>query len=121
MIDKIAQLQQRYESILNSAGEGIYGLDIEGNGTFVNPAAAKMTGWHAGGIIGNPMHEIHHHTKADGTPYPWEECPIYAALKDGVVHVIDDEVFWCEMGVKLLASEYSMRYSFHIPNTVRPK
>ncbi len=98
MIDKIAQLQWRYESILNSAGEGIYGLDIEGNATFVNPAAAKMTGWFADDIIGNPMHEIHHHTKVDGTPYPREECPIYAALKDGVVHVIDDEVFWRKDG-----------------------
>ncbi len=94
MNDKVSQLQRRYESILNSAGQGIYGLDVEGKATFINLAAAKMTGWSVDEIIGKAVHEIHHHTKADGNPYPQEECPIYAALKDGVVHCIDDEVFW---------------------------
>src|SRR5262249_51951550 len=42
---ELQKLQRRYESILNSAGEGIYGLDLQGRTTFVNPAAAKITGW----------------------------------------------------------------------------
>ena len=103
MIDLI---QQRYELILNSAGEGIYGLDHEGRGTFVNPAAIAMTGWTADDILGQKVHDLHHHSRADGSPYPHQQCPIYAALKDGVVHQISDEVFWHKDG-----SSFPVRYT----------
>ncbi len=92
------QILHRYELILTSAGEGIYGLDHEGKGTFVNPAAIKMTGWTEVDVIGQPAHEKHHHSKADGSHYPRAECPIYAALKDGAVHHVTDEVFWRKDG-----------------------
>ncbi len=92
------QIQHRYELILTSAGDGIYGLDHEGKGTFVNPAAIAMTGWTEADVIGQPVHEKHHHSKANGNAYPKEECPIYAALKDGAVHHITDEVFWRKDG-----------------------
>ncbi len=92
------QILHRYELILTSAGDGIYGLDHEGKGTFVNPAAIAMTGWEDADIIGQPVHERHHHSKANGNHYPKQECPIYAALKDGAVHHITDEVFWRKDG-----------------------
>jgi PAS domain S-box-containing protein len=91
-------LKRQNELILNSAGEGIYGLDLDGCTTFANPAAAKMVGWETGDLIGKPQHAILHHTKVDGSPYPREECPIYAALKDGSVHHVDTEVFWRKDG-----------------------
>mgnify|MGYP000137800894 CR=1 FL=1 len=92
-------IKKRYELILNSAGEGIYGLDADGKATFVNPAAVKMTGWSVEDTIGEAGHAQHHHTKADGSPYPHQECPIYAALKDGEVHhQVRDEVFWRKDG-----------------------
>ena len=98
-MNNIDQIKKRYELILNSAGEGIYGLDINGKATFVNPAAVKMTGWSVEETIGEAGHAQHHHTKADGSPYPHEECPIYAALKDGEVHhQVRDEVFWRKDG-----------------------
>ncbi len=89
---------RRYELILTSAGEGIYGLDHEGKGTFVNPAAIAMTGWTEADVIGQPVHEKHHHSKANGSHYPQTDCPIYAALKDGAVHHVTDEVFWRKNG-----------------------
>ena len=89
--EKIVKLN---EHILASTEEGIYGLDLEGKTTFVNPAAAKMIGWEQVELIGRPQHDILHHTKPDGTPYPQEECPIYAAMKDGEVRHIQTEVFW---------------------------
>ncbi len=92
------QILRRYELILTSAGDGIYGLDHEGKGTFVNPAAIAMTGWEEVDVIGQPVHEKHHHSKANGNHYPKKECPIYAALKDGAVHHITDEVFWRKDG-----------------------
>ncbi|MDD5297939.1 MAG: PAS domain S-box protein [Rhodocyclaceae bacterium] len=82
------------ELILDAAGEGIYGLDLEGRATFVNPAAAAMLGRTVAEIVGQIMHTLHHHTKADGTPYPRELCPIYAAYRDGTAHRVLDEVFW---------------------------
>ncbi|MCH7978144.1 MAG: PAS domain S-box protein, partial [Acidobacteria bacterium] len=96
--EAIKQLRRQNESILNAAGEGIYGLDLNGNTTFVNPAAAKMIGWKAEELIGKPQHAILHHSKPDGLPYPRENCPIYAAFKDGSVHHVDDEVFWRKDG-----------------------
>lgn len=98
-MNNIEQIKKRYELILNSAGEGIYGLDANGEVTFVNPAAVKMTGWSVEETIGDAGHAQHHHTKVDGSPYPHEECPIYAALKDGEVHhQVRDEVFWRKDG-----------------------
>ncbi len=91
-------IQRRYELILNSAGEGIYGLDHQGRGTFVNPAAVVMTGWTAEDIIGQKVHQLHHHSRADGSPYPQQQCPIYAALNDGEIHQISNEVFWRKDG-----------------------
>ena len=92
--DELSQVKYRYELIINAAGEGIYGLDSEGNTTFVNPAAAAMLGWDAEDLIGKSMHQLHHHTRPDGTPFTKETCPIYAAFNDGEVHHVDDEVFW---------------------------
>lgn len=98
-MDNVDQIKERYELILNSAGEGIYGLDKNGKVTFVNPAAVEITGWSVEDTIGEAGHEQHHHSRADGNPYPREECPIYAALKDGEVHhQVCDEVFWRKDG-----------------------
>ncbi|QIN80145.1 PAS domain S-box protein [Rubrobacter marinus] len=96
--EDLARQVLRNESILNSAGEGIYGLDQAGRVTFVNPAASRMLGYEAEELIGRPVHELTHHTRPDGTPYPKEECPIYGAFKDGAVRRVSDEVFWRKDG-----------------------
>lgn len=94
----ITPYKQHLESILNAAGEGIYGLDLEGKATFVNPAAIEMTGWSAEETIGHNIHYKHHHSYADGRPYPHTECPIYAAINDGEIHEVNDELFWRKDG-----------------------
>ncbi|MEW6586300.1 MAG: PAS domain S-box protein [Nitrospirota bacterium] len=94
----IAALCRQNEMILNAAGEGILGLDTEGKHTFVNPSAAKMFGYEVEELTGQPSHKIWHHTKKDGSPYPETECPVYAALKDGLTHRLSDEVFWRKDG-----------------------
>ncbi|MBT7951094.1 MAG: PAS domain S-box protein [Gammaproteobacteria bacterium] len=90
--------ERKASLVLQSAGEGIYGLDIEGNTTFINPAGEKMLGWEVDDLLGKPMHDLLHHTRADGSPYPREECPIYKAVKDGKVHHVNEEIFWCKDG-----------------------
>jgi len=96
--DELSRVRRSNERILAAAGEGIYGIGIDGRGTFVNPASVVMTGWRPEDIIGKPVHDLHHHSKLDGSPYPREECPIYAAFRDGLVHQCDDEVFWRKDG-----------------------
>src|SRR5215210_5822576 len=96
--EALERLSRRHEMVLESAGEGIFGLDLDGNATFVNPAAARITGWEAEDLVGRPQHDVLHHTKPDGSPYPREQCPIHAALEDGTSHSRDDEVFWRKDG-----------------------
>lgn len=80
--------------LLSSVGDGIYSINSEGLATFVNPAGARMLGWEPQDMISKNIHRIHHHTHADGSHYPVEECPIYKAVRDGVVHEGRQEVFW---------------------------
>jgi len=94
----LEQLEHQHTLILTQAGEGIYGLDDQGNTTFVNASAAAMLGYAAEELSGRHMHELLHHTRADGTPYPADECPIYAAIKDGQIHRVVDECFWRKDG-----------------------
>lgn len=96
--DALEKLRRQNELILTSADEGILGLDLDGNHTFVNPSAARLLGYESWELIGNSSHEMWHHSRADGTPYPKEECPIYKAYKDGIVHRVRDEVFWRKDG-----------------------
>ncbi len=92
------QLLKVNELILSTAGEGIYGLDLNGNTTFVNPVAAKMIGWNPEELIGLNQHKVLHHSREDGSPYPPEECPIYAVFNDGKARRIINEVFWRKDG-----------------------
>lgn len=91
---ELSRLQTQHQLILDAAGEGIYGLDCDGSITFSNAAATEILGWKIEDVHGQSAHGVHHHSHSDGSKYPREECPIYAALKDGEVHRIDDEVFW---------------------------
>ena len=86
------------ELILNNVGEGLTGVDLEGRTSFVNPAALALLGYTADELIGVPQHPLIHHTRADGSPYPRDECPIYAAFTDGQVRTVQDEVFWRKDG-----------------------
>ncbi len=95
---ELEQLRRQQQLILNAVGEGVYGLDLEGNVTFVNPAAAAMIDWSMEELIGQSMHAVMHHSHADGSHYPRESCPIYAAFQDGSVRRVTDEVFWRKDG-----------------------
>lgn len=96
--EEIKKLSRQNELILNSAGQGIFGLDLRERTEFVNPAAAEMLGYEVEELMGGYIHDIIHHSHPDGAPYPKEECPIYAALREGAVHRRTDEVFWRKDG-----------------------
>ncbi len=98
LLHSIRNLEARNRLILDSAGEGIYELDGSGITQFLNKAAEEMLGWKSDELVGKSQHAMIHHTKSDGSAYPREDCPIYAAYQDGCVHSSDEEVFWRKDG-----------------------
>lgn len=89
-----AQLQETsgfLRSVTESMAEGMFTLDLEGRATLVNRAAAELLGWPPDGLMGQPMHELTHFERFDGTPLPVEDCPILTAqTRDQVVRVARD-------------------------------
>lgn len=96
--EEARELQKQLNLILDSAGEGILGLDNHGRVIFINKAASLMLGWEVEELLGNTHHKLIHHTHADGTVHPVESCPIYMAYRDGQVHYKTGDVFWCKNG-----------------------
>ncbi len=87
-------LTQERLLILDSASEGIYGVDLNGCVTFMNQSAAEMLGCVPAEVNGKNSHELFHHTRPDGTPYPEEKCPLGLVFKTGLGCRSDSEYFW---------------------------
>ena len=87
---EIARLSQWNELLLNSAGEGIYGVNHEGICTFINPAALAILGFAREEVLGKNQHVVFHHHHKNGLPYPQEDCPIYQTLHDGIRRGVED-------------------------------
>ncbi|GAB3194681.1 hypothetical protein GCM10027261_13160 [Geodermatophilus arenarius] len=91
---ELARTAARHERVLATVADGIYGLDLAGRVEFVNPAAERITGRPAAEQLGHDQHELMHHRRPDGSPYPREECPVWRALRSGRTVAADSEVFW---------------------------
>ena len=100
------RLTQQLKLILESTGQGIYGIDLLGNCSFINRATCEMIGYGAAEVLGRNMHDLVHHHKLDGSPYPVSECPIYRAAHGGMACRVDAEVMWRRDGTSLPV-EYS--------------
>ena len=98
----------RLTLLLQSTGEGIFGVDMDGRCTFVNRAAAQMLGRRTEDVLGRNMHELMHHSHADGRHYAEADCPIFNAFRQGLPCRIDDEVLWRADG-----SHFPAEYSSH--------
>jgi len=97
--DKLSQL-------LESTGEGIFGIDMAGCCTFINRAGAEQLGFAPDEVLGKNMHELAHHSHADGAHYPEQLCPIFNAFRMALPCRIDTELFWRRDG-SAFAVEYS--------------
>jgi PAS domain S-box-containing protein len=98
LAERNRQLEAANQPILDSVGDGIYGLDLEGRITFANPAAVRLTGYPVEALTGNSIHELHLYARWDGTPYHFIETGIYQTLKQGVAKESDTDVFWRNAG-----------------------
>ena len=92
------EMERHNQLLLSAVGDGIYGVDTNGCTTFFNSAAEHILGWQKSELTGLKIHEIIHHKHDDGSHYPENQCPIYAAFNDGIIHSVENEVFWSKDG-----------------------
>ena len=102
----LTESEEQSRLILESVGDGIFGLDDQGNTTFVNSAAATMLGYSEQELRGISMHLMVHHSHFDGSPYPNEECHMRATFIDGQTRHVNDEILWRKGG-----SNFQVEYS----------
>jgi PAS domain S-box-containing protein len=93
--DELRASEEVFRALLNAAGEAIYGVDLDGNCTFANPSCMRMLGYGSDQeLLGKNMHQLIHHTRPNGEPYPVDECLIYQAFRKAEGTHIDDEIVW---------------------------
>ena len=98
MEGRIRTLTRQSDSILESVGDGIFGIDLDGRITVINSAASQMLGYKANEVLGRNMHQLAHHTRPDGSPYPEADCPVSSTLSSLETVRIADELFWRKDG-----------------------
>ncbi|HYN40143.1 MAG TPA: PAS domain S-box protein, partial [Thermoanaerobaculia bacterium] len=106
--EELRVTEERTRLILESTADGILGVDEEGRIDFVNDAACRILGFTAEDLAGAPSHSLLHHHKPDGSEYPREECPMFAAYTRGETSRIDDEHLWRKDGASIPV-EYGAR------------
>jgi PAS domain S-box-containing protein len=90
-----SDLKEQFKLLLDSTAEAIYGVDVGGTCIFCNPACVQLLGYKSPAeLLGRRMHELIHHTRADGTPYPFRKSTIDSAGATGASYHADNEVFW---------------------------
>ncbi|MEK8126879.1 PAS domain S-box protein [Paenibacillus filicis] len=103
--EKFETLSRTHSLILNSINEGVYGIDVQAKTIFWNAASERMTGFSFDEVANRSIHRLFHHTRADGTAYPEDECPVIRSLVSGVPVHVNDELFWRKDG-----SSFSVEY-----------
>ena len=106
--EAIKESEEKSRLILNSAGEGIFGVDKQGRVSFINPSALAMLGYSEDEIMGQKVHALIHHSRSDGSHYPVQECPMFAAYAKSENNFVGDEVLW-RKGGQAFSVEYTSK------------
>lgn len=105
---KLKEREARLQLLLDSTAEPIYGLDRNGDCTFCNRAFLRTLGYKdSSDMLGKNMHRTIHHTRADGSRYPVEECRIFKAFQNGSETHVDNEVVWRADGTSIPVEYWS--------------
>ena len=97
--DGLRESTDKLRLLLDSTAEAIYGIDLEHRCTFCNPACLRDLGYeHVDEVMGKNMHNLIHHTRADGTSFPVEECGVHRVTRTGEGVHAEDEMFWTAKG-----------------------
>jgi diguanylate cyclase (GGDEF)-like protein/PAS domain S-box-containing protein len=100
--------EERIRLLLDSTAEAIFGLDENGNCTFCNASCIRMLGYEVQeDLLGKNMHNLIHHTRTDGTPYPFQECHIHKSIVENKSAHIDSEILFKKDGSSFPAEYWS--------------
>ncbi|MFE1249102.1 PAS domain-containing protein [Streptomyces sp. NPDC058766] len=98
---ELARSQRQTEMILRAASEGVVGTDTDGRIVLVNPAAAQILGHRASDLGGRELHTLVLHSRADGSPFPYDESPLADTLRSGRKHRVRGQVLYAKDGGKV--------------------
>lgn len=96
--ERLNALMQQSNSILESVGDGIFAMDLDGRATIINPAGAEMLGYKPEDLLGKDLHALMHHAHTDGTTYEKDDCRIANSAKERATVRVSNEVFWRKDG-----------------------
>lgn len=92
--EQALQARREVDAVLAATGDGIVGVDLEGSCTFLNRAGSRLLGYTTREVLGRDVHEMIHHSRPDGSPYPREACPILGSLESEKADWAFEEMFW---------------------------
>jgi len=98
LLETLKQVSYQNAMMLNWVNGAVVMVDREGHAIQANKAALAALGWTLEEFVGLHMHETIHHSQDDGSEYPWDFCPVFAAIEDGSSHHVDGDVFWHKNG-----------------------
>jgi PAS domain S-box-containing protein len=93
LVSTVERQRSVTELVLDSAGDGIVGLDREGFVLFANLAARRMLRCRETDLVGRRFHDVAHHERPDGSTFPWQECPIRDLVSNGQEAFIPGQVY----------------------------
>ncbi|MFA5467614.1 MAG: HD domain-containing phosphohydrolase [Sphaerochaetaceae bacterium] len=93
---RLKESRERLQLILDTTAEGIYGVNLEGDCTFINQSALKLLGYNSPSeVLGKNMHNMVCFASRNKNPMPPKECSIFTAMREGREFRSDGgEVFW---------------------------
>ena len=89
----LRRMARQTEVLLSSVGDGIYGVDLDGRITFLNPSAARTLGHSPEALLGRRAHDVFHGPQRDGSPYPWSGCYVTEAIERGLVSSAEEDSY----------------------------
>jgi PAS domain S-box-containing protein len=106
--EALRESEDKLRLLLDSTAEAIYGIDLEHRCTFCNPAGLRALGYeHINQVLGKNMHNLIHHTHADGTPFPFEQCRVHRVTRTGEGVHVEDEALWRSDGTSFPVEYWS--------------
>jgi PAS domain S-box-containing protein len=96
--ETLKQVAYQNEMMLRWVNGAVITVDREGMVIHANEVALSTLGWQSDEFLGCQVHETIHHSQDDGSAYPWDFCPVFAAIEDGSSHHVDGDVFWKKNG-----------------------
>ncbi len=79
---RLVETTRRLDAILDNTTQAIFVMDERQHCSYMNAAAEALTGYALAETQGRALHDVVHHTRPDGSPYPLCECPIDQAFPE---------------------------------------